>query len=203
MNATAKPFAESSSTPPPRLLDVVRDRLRLKHYSIRTEQQYVNWIRRFVLFHDKRHPREMGATEVSAFLTHLAVAGNVAASTQNQALSALLFLYREVLEVELPWLDEMVRAKQPRKLPVVLTRQEVGNVLDRMEGMFRQAYCGSQAIDTSRPPSAASNKTAACEGCRSLSGQAGQIARRGSAYLRSTCDTSRTAPVSAEVVIAA
>lgn len=121
---------------PPKLLDQVRERLRLKHYSIRTEQQYVQWARRFILFHDKRHPRELGAAEVEAFLTHLAVEGNVAAATQNQALSALLFLYREVLEINLPWLDNVVRAKRPARLPVVLTRQEVTAVLDRMSGTY-------------------------------------------------------------------
>lgn len=108
----------------------------VKHYSIRTEQQYVQWARRFILFHDKRHPRELGAAEVEAFLTHLAVEGNVAAATQNQALSALLFLYREVLEINLPWLDNVVRAKRPARLPVVLTRQEVTAVLDRMSGTY-------------------------------------------------------------------
>lgn len=118
----------------PRLLDRVRDRIRVKHYSIRTEQAYVDWIRRFILFHDKRHPQEMGAPEVEAFLTHLAVAGRVAASTQNQAKSALLFLYREVLLVELPWLDGVTQARAPKRLPVVLTRDEVAAVLARMEG---------------------------------------------------------------------
>lgn len=127
---------ETSSTPQPqKLLDQVRDRLRVKHYSIRTETQYLQWIKRFILFHDKRHPREMGAVEVEAFLTHLAVAGRVAASTQNQALSALLFLYREVLGMNLPWLEGVVRAKQPQRLPVVLTRHEVTGVLDRMNGL--------------------------------------------------------------------
>jgi len=116
------------------LLDQVRERLRLKHYSIRTETQYAQWIRRFILFHDKRHPREMGAREVEAFLTHLAVEGNVAAATQNQALSALLFLYREVLDIDLPRLDDVVRAKRPARLPVVLTRSEVSAVLGRMTG---------------------------------------------------------------------
>ncbi|SMB21986.1 Integrase/recombinase [Sterolibacterium denitrificans] len=119
---------------PPKLLDQVRDRLRLKHYSIRTETQYIQWVRRFIMFHDKRHPREMGAREVEAFLTHLAVEGRVAAATQNQALSALLFLYREVLEIDLPWLDNVVRAKRPARLPVVLTRNEVTALLGRMEG---------------------------------------------------------------------
>jgi len=119
---------------PPRLLDQLRDKLRLKHYSIRTEAQYTQWVRRFILFHDKRHPRELGAKEVEMFLTHLAVEGKVAAATQNQALSALLFLYREVLEMNLPWLDGVVRAKRPARLPVVLTRNEVNAVLGRMEG---------------------------------------------------------------------
>jgi integron integrase len=100
---------------------------------MRTERQYVQWARRFILFHGKRHPAEMGAREVEAFLTHLAVAGKVAAATQNQALSALLFLYREVLGQDLPWLDEVVRAKRPARLPVVLTRREVAQVLERME----------------------------------------------------------------------
>jgi integron integrase len=93
-------------------------------------------VRRFILFHDKRHPRELGAVEVEAFLTHLAVAGRVAAATQNQALSALLFLYREVLGIQLPWLDEVVRAKRPARLPVVLTREEVLAVLGRMSGTY-------------------------------------------------------------------
>ena len=125
-----------SAVPPPKLLDQVRDRIRVKHYSIRTETQYVQWIRRFILFHDKRHPKEMGAPELEAFLTHLAVEGNVAAATQNQALSALLFLYREVLKINLPWLDGVVRAKTPQRLPVVLTRQEVASVLERMSGVY-------------------------------------------------------------------
>lgn len=127
---------QSINTTPqqPKLLDRLRDRLRLKHYSIRTEQQYVHWVKRFVFFHDKKHPQTMGAAEVTAFLTHLAVKGRVAAATQNQALSALLFLYRDVLEINLPWLDEVVRAKRPARLPVVLTRQEVASVLERMDG---------------------------------------------------------------------
>ncbi|MEW6165990.1 MAG: integron integrase [Pseudomonadota bacterium] len=120
----------------PKLLDQVRARIRVKHYSIRTEDQYLLWIRRFILFHGKRHPREMGAAEVEAFLSDLAVNGRVAAATQSQALSALLFLYREVLEVTLPWLDNVTRAKQSRHLPVVLTPVEVRAVLDRMDGVY-------------------------------------------------------------------
>jgi len=120
----------------PKLLDQVRDRLRVKHYSIRTEAQYVQWIRRFIYFHDKRHPRDLGAPEVEAFLTDLAVAGQVSASTQNQALSSLLFLYREVLEIKLPWLDNVTRAKPSQRLPVVLSVAEVRAVLDRMDGTY-------------------------------------------------------------------
>lgn len=130
-----QPFMSYTNTPP-KLLDQVRDRIRAKHYSLRTETQYVQWIKRFILFHDKRHPQEMGAAEVEAFLTHLAVVGKVSASTQNQALSALLFLYKEVLSIDLPWLDKVVRAKQPQRLPVVLTRTEVQAVLTRMSGTY-------------------------------------------------------------------
>lgn len=125
-----------NANPPqvPKLLDQVRGKIRLKHYSIRTEQAYVDWIKRYILHFGKRHPRELGAADVEAFLTHLAVAGNVAASTQNQAKSALLFLYREVLETELPWLDNVERAKAPKRLPVVLTRDEVHALLSRLSG---------------------------------------------------------------------
>jgi integron integrase len=118
----------------PRLLDQVRDRIRLKHYSIRTEQAYLDWVRRFVVFHGRRHPRELGHAHVEAFLTHLAVEGNVAAATQNQAKSALLFLYKEVLGAELPWLDGVESAKRPARLPVVLTVEEVRGVLQRVDG---------------------------------------------------------------------
>jgi integron integrase len=118
----------------PRLLDRVHDTIRRKHYSIRTEQAYVDWIKRFIFFHDKQHPKFLGATEVEVFLTHLAVDREVAASTQNQAQSALLFLYREILGVELPWLDHVERAKRPIKLPVVLTTQQVAQVLNRLKG---------------------------------------------------------------------
>lgn len=123
-----------SQHPAPKLLDLVREKLRVKHYSIRTESQYLYWAKRFILYHNKRHPLEMGGPEVAAFLTHLATAGNVSASTQNQALSAILFLYREVLAVELPWLDDVIRAKKPARLPTVLSKPEVGRILARMEG---------------------------------------------------------------------
>ena len=118
----------------PRLLDQVRDRLRVKHYSMRTEETYLQWIRRFIYFHDKKHPRDMGAPQVEAFLSDLATRGKVAASTQNQALSALLFLYREVLQLDLPWLDGLVRAKRPARVPVVLTENEVRALLAQLEG---------------------------------------------------------------------
>lgn len=120
--------------PPPRLLTQLRERLRTKHYSLRTEHVYVHWVRRFIIFHEKRHPVDMGAGEVTAFLNHLAVEREVAASTQNQAKSALLFLYQEVLGVDLPWLKEVVTAKTARRLPVVLTPGEVRNLLMMLSG---------------------------------------------------------------------
>ena len=119
---------------PPRLLDRLRGAIRLRHYSIRTEDAYADWARRFILFHGKRHPQDLGAAEVAAFLTHLAVQRNVAASTQNQAKSALLFLYRVVLALALPWLDEVVGAKTPRRLPVVLTQTQVRALLHELNG---------------------------------------------------------------------
>src|SRR5882724_5896818 len=122
---------------PPRLLDCVRQRLRVKHYSIRTEQAYVDWIKRFILFHAKRHPQTMGETEITAFLTHLATDRHVAASTQNQALSALLFLYQEVLDRKLDFMDNIERVKRPPKVPVVLTPREIRSVLDRLEGDYQ------------------------------------------------------------------
>ncbi|WP_312957172.1 integron integrase [Stutzerimonas nitrititolerans] len=117
----------------PRLLDQMRERIRLKHYSIRTERVYCEWVKRFIRFHQYRHPQEMGAQEIEAFLTELAVARNVSASTQNQALSALLFLYKEVLSIDLPWLADVVRAKKPQRLPVVLTVEEVRSALAQLE----------------------------------------------------------------------
>lgn len=119
----------------PRLLDQVRERCRVKHYSLRTEQAYTHWIRRYILFHGKRHPRDMGAPQVEAFLTHLAVQEDVAPSTQNQALAGILFLYRDVLGIELPWLDGVTRAKKPPRLPVVLNRDEVRALLAQLDGV--------------------------------------------------------------------
>jgi integron integrase len=120
-----------------KLLDRVRDAIRTKHYSIRTEEAYVNWIKRFILFHDKRHPQEMEAAEIEEFLTHLAVDKNVAASTQNQALSAILFLYQEVLHKDLDRPLDAVRAKKPKRLPTVLTKEEVQQVLAAMSGNYQ------------------------------------------------------------------
>src|SRR5690606_9404623 len=108
---------------PPTLFGAVREQIRLRHYSLRTEDTYIEWIRRYVRFCGGRHPRELGASEITTFLTHLAVDLKVAASTQNVALQALLFLYRDVLTIELPRLDQIVRASRPHRLPVVLTRE--------------------------------------------------------------------------------
>jgi integron integrase len=124
----------TSNTEPPKLLDQVRGKIRLKHYSIRTEQAYVDWIKRYILFFDKRHPKDLGAHEVEQFLTHLAVERRVSASTQNQAKSALLFLYKEVLAIDLPWLDNVERAKAPKRLPVVLTPAEIQKILAQLDG---------------------------------------------------------------------
>jgi integron integrase len=118
----------------PKLLDRVRAAVRARHYSRRTEEAYVMWIKRYILFHNKRHPSSMGAEEANAFLTSLAVADTVSASTQNQALCALLFLYRDVLDEPLPWLQDLIRAKRPKRLPVVLTQEEVRDVIERLRG---------------------------------------------------------------------
>jgi integron integrase len=125
-------------TPPapgvPGLLAVARERMRTRHLSLRTEQAYLQWMRRYSVFHQGRHPRELGAPAVEQFLTHLAVQRKVSAATQNQALQALLFLYRHVLEVELPWLDNITRAGSAKRLPVVLTRDEARALLSQLEG---------------------------------------------------------------------
>src|SRR6266496_2671862 len=121
----------------PKLLDRVRWHLRVKHYSIRTEQAYVEWIRRYILFHRKRHPNEMGEKEISDFLTHLAVEKNVSASTQNQAFSALLFLYQQILERKLDFIDNVQRVTRPAKLPVVFTPAEARAVLAHLKGDYR------------------------------------------------------------------
>ena len=122
---------------PPRLLDRVRLAIRARHYSPKTEEAYVAWIKRYIFFHGKRHPAEMGVEEVTGFLSSLALRDRVSASTQNQALSALLFLYQEVLQQDLPWLDRIVRAKRPSRLPFVLTQAEVQAVLAHLRGVPR------------------------------------------------------------------
>lgn len=126
-----------SPAPASRLFDEVRRHMRVKHYSLRTEKTYIGWIRRFILANVKRHPREIGAAEVEAFLSQVAVQGKVAASTDNQALSALLFLYREVLAIDLPWLEKVVRAKGPKHVPTVLSQDEAQRLLAHMEGRPR------------------------------------------------------------------
>lgn len=120
---------------PRQLFSVVQACIRARHMSLRTEKTYLHWIRRYVRFHDRRHPRSLGAPEVEAFLTSLAVDNQVSAPTQNQALAAILFLYREVLEIKLPWLSEVVRAKRSQRLPVVLSREEVSRVLEKISGI--------------------------------------------------------------------
>jgi integrase len=124
----------AADKPKPKLLDQVRTTIRRKHYSIRTEEAYVDWIKRYILFHQKRHPLEMGEQEVEQFLNYLAVEKDVAAATQNQALSALVFLYREVLNKEIGWMDNLERAKRPERLPVVLTETEMHAILAQLEG---------------------------------------------------------------------
>lgn len=121
----------------PRLLDQMREVLRTRHYSYRTEQQYLGWVRRFIQFHGLEHPAGMGHVQVEAFLTHLAVDRRVASSTQAQALAAILFLYRDVLEQPLPWMSDIVHARRPDRLPAVLTRREVRAILDELPGVYR------------------------------------------------------------------
>jgi integron integrase len=127
-----EPSAQLPLLQQPKLIPRLREALRMRQYSLKTEKVYVHWVRRFIFFHNVRHPKDMGAPEVTAFLSHLALQRNVAASTQNQALCALLFLYKVVLEVDLPWLDGIVRAKRPKHLPTVLTRHEVQAVLEHL-----------------------------------------------------------------------
>ncbi len=138
------------STSSPRLLDKTREVLRVHHYSLSTEHSYIQWIKRFIYFHNKRHPNEMGANEITAYLTHLAVDRKVSPSTQNQALSGILFLYKRVLEIDLPWLDDVVRAKRTKRLPVVFTRKEVKALLSQFDGtrwlIFSMMYGGGFRI---------------------------------------------------------
>lgn len=130
----SSPSQQSPVPRKPKLLDQVRETIRRKHYSLRTETTYVDWIKRYIFFHQKRHPVEMGAPEIEQFLNYLAVQKAVAASTQNQALSALVFLYREVLHRDFDWLENLVRAKRPARLPTVLTETEVRAVLAHLDG---------------------------------------------------------------------
>jgi integron integrase len=132
-----RPRRENAAAEAPRLIDQVRRAIKVRHYSPRTEKAYVGWIVRYVRFHALRHPAEMGADEVTEFLSHLATGPRVAASTQNQALSAILFLYKHVLEVDLPWLDGLVRAKRPQRIPTVMSRAEVRHLLEQMHGTPR------------------------------------------------------------------
>ena len=128
-----EPFPAAASRRPRRLMDRVRSQLRVRHYSIRTEEAYTAWIRRYIQFH-RRHPRDLDGDDLNRFLTHLAVEGRVAVSTQRQALSAILFLYRQVLKIEINWLDNVIRTRQPRRLPNVLGRDEVAAVLSHLQG---------------------------------------------------------------------
>jgi site-specific recombinase XerD len=128
------PTSTPTTIKTPKLLDQMRAVIRTMHYSIRTEDAYVDWVRRFIVFHNKRHPREMGAIEVTEFLTHLATERQVAASTQNQAKSALLYLYKHVVHIDLPCLDDVVSAKRGDRLPVVLTQREVRELLHNTNG---------------------------------------------------------------------
>jgi integrase len=122
---------------PKRLLDQVKDKLRFKHYSIRTEHSYISWIKRYILFHHKRHPKEIGANEIEEFLPHLAVDFKVGSSTQNQAFNALLFLYREVLNIDIDEVINAVRAKRPERLPVVMSKEETIRVIHALEGIHK------------------------------------------------------------------
>ncbi|HNP96874.1 MAG TPA: phage integrase N-terminal SAM-like domain-containing protein, partial [Cyclobacteriaceae bacterium] len=117
-------MTQENTTMPPakKLLEQVREKIRYKHYSLSTEKTYISWIKHYIIFHGKRHPADMGAVEVERFLTYLANDRHVSSSTQNQALSAILFLYRDVLVLKLPWLDSFERSKKPQRLPVVLTQ---------------------------------------------------------------------------------
>lgn len=121
----------------PRLMDQVRNTIRTLHYSLRTEQAYLQWIKRYILYHNKRHPRDMGKAEITDFLSYLAVKKHVSASTQNQALSALLFLYQKVLVLDVEWIDDVIRAKRPVRLPVVLSRAEVSGLLNNLTGVYK------------------------------------------------------------------
>jgi site-specific recombinase XerD len=137
---------------PVKLLDQVRRKIRLKGYSIRTEKTYVEWIRRFILFHDKRHPKEMGKAEIESFLAHLVIQRNVASSTQNQAFNAILFLYDQVLEAKMPDDIQAIRSEKPARVPTVMTHEETHKMIAVMSGVHRlmakMMYgCGLRALE--------------------------------------------------------
>lgn len=134
-SAAGKSDTSAGDQQQPRLLDRVRDRIRVKHYSRSTEKTYIYWIRWYIHHHGLRHPKDMGATEVEAFLSHLATVRKVSAGTQNQAMHALLFLYREVLSIDLPWLDGITRAKPSKRIPTVLTQSETRALLAKVDGL--------------------------------------------------------------------
>jgi integron integrase len=134
---TSQPLQPTVALPKRRLLDQVRQAIRTRHYSYRTEKAYIHWIKRFIFFHNKRHPAEMAEAEIAQFLSNLATEGRVSASTQNQAFNSLLFLYHDVLNKKIGLIDGVVRAKRPHRLPVVLTKEEVKKVIDRMNGVPR------------------------------------------------------------------
>ncbi len=136
LQADTAHVVHSAAKPSPRLLDQVRQSLRMRHRSARTEEAYLQWIRRYIRFHGHRHPRELGRDDITSFISSLAVERNVSSSTQTQALSALVFLYKHVLDVPFDWLDHIARARKPKRVPVVLTRREVAAVLDRLTGTY-------------------------------------------------------------------
>jgi len=136
MNVIPHPAAATRGAKAPKLLDRMRSAIRVRHYSIRTEEAYISWVRRFIRFH-KRHPRNLDAEEINRFLTHLAVHDHVAASTQRQALSTILFLYREVLNLDPPWIKNIVRVRQPKRLQTVLSREEVAALIARLEDLVQ------------------------------------------------------------------
>ena len=138
----------------PRLLERVRNAIRVRQYSLATERAYLGWVYRFIMFHHKRHPAEMAKPEVEAFLSYLAIKRKVSPSTQTQALQAILFLYRHVLEIDLPWLSDVIRAKPKRRVPVVLSRTEIRLLLDSVapaQHLPRKlnVWCGAQGVGTS------------------------------------------------------
>jgi site-specific recombinase XerD len=137
LNVKAPVYPLSSSSGKPKLLEQVHQMIRKRHYSDRTEKAYIHWVKRFIFFHNKRHTKETAEAEIALFLSSLATEGRVSASTQNQALNALLFLYHEVLNKKIGLIDGVVRAKRPLRLPVVLTKEEVKKVIDRMNGATR------------------------------------------------------------------